>query len=403
MKKLLLTLIVALGVCGSSFAQYESNWPDFNGNYFPFQGGIVATIMINGEIIDTDAPNWNALEVAAFVGEDCRGNNMYMSDDYVLEYGDPYPVLDGLPIYYESGGDQVSFKMYDHANGVLYETCEILYMGEPLVILTGEDHFEGWWEPENPIFLNFTASAACKISLNAPDYTYFEDFEGYEVTTTTHPYTFVTPECWTVAHQYHGAGMDGIGEGADTLPQLYRSFNHTEGGQYSLRIKFRSILAMPELDESVDMSRLRLKMYVRQPHYYYNLEVGVMEDLDDESTFVPVALVHNTGYSMTYFECGFNNYDGDGRYIAFRNVGGSETDPYCSNYLDDITLTYSYTEEGGCDMTIPYVEDFEGLVPENLAGLEGGTGVEPPCWELITEDANINSYTKAQLYKGINM
>ena len=47
MKKLLLTLIVALGMCGSIFAQYESNWPDFNGNYFPTQGGIVATIMIN--------------------------------------------------------------------------------------------------------------------------------------------------------------------------------------------------------------------------------------------------------------------------------------------------------------------------------------------------------------------
>ena len=156
MKKLLLTLIVALGMCGSSFAQYTSNWPDFNGNYYPFQGAIVATIMINGEIINVDADNWNALEVAAFVGEECRGNDMYMVDDYVIEYGDPYPVLDGNPIYYNNGGEEVSFMMYDHMNEVLYETCEILYMGEPLTILTGEEHTEGWGDPENPIFLNFT-------------------------------------------------------------------------------------------------------------------------------------------------------------------------------------------------------------------------------------------------------
>ena len=98
MKKLLLTLIVALGMCGSSFAQYTSNWLGFNGNMFPFQGALVATIMIDGEIIDTDAPNWDALEVEAFVGEECRGNDMYMSDEYVNSMGDPYPSLMAAPI-----------------------------------------------------------------------------------------------------------------------------------------------------------------------------------------------------------------------------------------------------------------------------------------------------------------
>ena len=397
MKKLLLTLIVALGMCGSSFAQYDSYWPDFNGNYFPFQGGIVATIMIDGEIINTDAPNWDALEVAAFVGEECRANDMYMINDNMLEYGDPYPVLDGYAIYYNNGGETVTFKMYDHANEVLYETCEILYLGGPLTIHTGEDHFEGWNDPENPIFLNFTTSApACTITVP-----YEETFETY--TTDMHLYTFVTPECWTVAHQYY-RGSELYEGGVDTLPQIYRAFNHTPGGNYSLRIKYRSILAMPELDESVDLSRLRLQMYVRQPHTYYNLEVGMMSDLEDESTFEPIATVRNMGHSMTYFECGFNNYQGEGRYIAFRNVGGSDTDPYCSNYLDDITLTY-VDAELPCAQALPYEEDFESVegVEQFEIQVGGGTGVEPRCWEIVTEDVDMDSYTKPQIYGGFNM
>ena len=51
MKKLLLTLVVSLALCGSAFAQ--SHWPEFDPNYNPYedQGGLVAAIIINGEAI----------------------------------------------------------------------------------------------------------------------------------------------------------------------------------------------------------------------------------------------------------------------------------------------------------------------------------------------------------------
>ena len=156
MKKVLLTVIASIALCGSIFAQYpyESYWPDFSDGPFEDQGALVAGFMINGHIIDLSDSNWNALEVAFFVGDECRGNQNYLFNS-IEEYGDPYLTMDAMPVFFTDGGDVVSFKLYDHMNDVLYENCEVLYLGEPMTILTGEDHFEGWDDPDNPIFLNF--------------------------------------------------------------------------------------------------------------------------------------------------------------------------------------------------------------------------------------------------------
>ena len=162
MKKLLLTVIVSLALCGSALAQYTSHWSDFDYHAYESQGALVAAITIDGVIVNTDADNWNALEVAAFVGDVCRGAGVpdcetwYLYDGYMQEYGDPFPVLDGAPIFYTDPGDEVSFKMYDHLNNVLYEDCTVTYLGEPFTVLTGPDNDQGWWDPENPIILNFT-------------------------------------------------------------------------------------------------------------------------------------------------------------------------------------------------------------------------------------------------------
>ena len=102
MKKLLLTLVVSLALCGSMFAQWnpDSYWPDFYYPDYESQGGLVAAIAIDGEIVTADYAGWDALEVGAFVtidGEEiCRANWMFLYNGYVEEYGDPYPVLDGL-------------------------------------------------------------------------------------------------------------------------------------------------------------------------------------------------------------------------------------------------------------------------------------------------------------------
>ena len=137
----------------------ESYWPDFDYGRFLDEGVLVAAIMIDGEIITVDYENWDKLEVAAFVGDECRGNEMYLYDG-ITEYGDLYLTLDGCPIYFENIGEEVSFKMFDHQNGVLYENCEVRCGDESITIRTGEEHFEGWEDPETPVFLCFTSPSS---------------------------------------------------------------------------------------------------------------------------------------------------------------------------------------------------------------------------------------------------
>ena len=165
MKRLLLTLIMSLAFCGSIFADddlwnpngHESYW-EFNYHDYQMQKPFVAAIQIDGQIVTADFPNCFDLEVAAFVGDDeCRANQEYLYNGYVEEYGDPFPILDGFALYFTEQGDQIYFKMYDHLNNVLYENCTITLLGEEIAVYTGEEHMEGWWDPENPIMLCFTS------------------------------------------------------------------------------------------------------------------------------------------------------------------------------------------------------------------------------------------------------
>ena len=168
MKKLF-TVIAALTMCGSIFAQYESYWPDFDYGPYEDEAAFVAAIAIDGQIVNVTDANWDALEVAAFVGDDeCRANGMYLYDGYVIAHGDPFPILDGLAIFYTYPGDVVYFKMYDHVNEILYENCEVTLLGEPFVVITGDENMQGWVDPENPIILNFVTPEPDIIVWNDP-------------------------------------------------------------------------------------------------------------------------------------------------------------------------------------------------------------------------------------------
>ena len=158
MKKLLLTLIVTFAICGFSFAQYTTHYPGFYDPDYESQEALVAAIVIDGQIINVTDANWQALEVVAFTGTVQRSYGMWLSDFYVNEYGDPFPIIDGESIYYTTAdGAEVSFKMYDHMNDIEYNECIVTYLNNPYTVtINGEDHDQGWWDPENPIMLNFT-------------------------------------------------------------------------------------------------------------------------------------------------------------------------------------------------------------------------------------------------------
>ena len=130
MKRALFILMAALACCGSISAQYESHWlDDFNLNQFQFNQPVVAFVKINGEYITTDY--YENLEVAAFVGEECRGH-AFMSDR--TDFGDPYPIVE-MNVYYDNPGETVTFRLWDHNSDPEfgYNLCT-----SNMEILTGE-------------------------------------------------------------------------------------------------------------------------------------------------------------------------------------------------------------------------------------------------------------------------
>ena len=240
-------------------------------------------------------------------------------------------------------------------------------------------------------------SAECPVSLcekilvDEANPEWNEDFEDDAAGITT-PYTGILPACWSVPVEYTSA------EGDVTPPQVYYKpdFNATENGSYSLRMRYRSMLAMPELDENVDFEHLKMGLYVRQSFWSYKLEIGVITDIDNpDESYHMVATVNNSDKNVNYFECNFASVKdlvGEGRYIVFKNVGGSEGDLYSNNYLDDITLTYVNVEDLECEIYSDYEETFESYM----------VGAEPDCWEVIAEDVALDSETRPQVYGNFN-
>ena len=152
MRKIVL-IIASLLLCGSIFAQHESDkygthWPDFDGDLFYNQDPTVAFVKIGGDFVAA-SDNWADLEVAAFVGDECRGHTFMK---YFAEEGDPYPIIE-LSVYYTEMAEEVSFKIYDHARGIEYSNCFANVQGEPITIRTGEDHTELYYDYNTAIIL----------------------------------------------------------------------------------------------------------------------------------------------------------------------------------------------------------------------------------------------------------
>ena len=191
-----------------------------------------------------------------------------------------------------------------------------------------------------PISKNVVVTIPEPVVITLP---YSEDFDSYTASTTVA--TGVEPCSWELL-------QEDVPMTDENRPQLIYNSNYTHSGDYSLRLKYRGIYAMPPLSEDIPLEHLKLEMYLQQTKAYYALEVGIWED---DSLFVPVATFNNSTTGMELVECDFSNYTGNSRRIAFRNIpAGNNTYNYSYNFIDDITLT----EMDGCEITIEMHDDF---------------------------------------------
>ena len=179
---------------------------------------------------------------------------------------------------------------------------------------------------------------------------YSDNFDSY--TTSTTDKTGVSVPCWTLAHQ-------DVAMTDEYKPMVYYSSAQAHSGSYSIILNKRGIFAMPQYLGNVRDPQLTF--YLCQTQAKYQLQVGVMSDLSNAGSFVPVATFNNSSTTASVLRTvNFSAYTGSGHYIAFRNILVSgQTGDYSCNYIDDITLSLAASK--GLDGNGNDVSDNEPL------------------------------------------
>ncbi|MBR1770344.1 MAG: choice-of-anchor J domain-containing protein, partial [Bacteroidales bacterium] len=144
--------------------------------------------------------------------------------------------------------------------------------------------------------------------------------------------SYPLPNCWTRV----SSGTSNI------YPYAYSYSARSHSGSYVLYFYNNysncfGVLPYINTDE-ISISDLQISLYASVSSTSSNtrLEIGVMTDPSDTTTFTLVQQLTGLTTTPTMYEIPLSSYDGDGAYIAIRNVATG----YASNYfyIDDVTL-----------------------------------------------------------------
>ncbi|MBR4787457.1 MAG: fibronectin type III domain-containing protein [Bacteroidales bacterium] len=163
---------------------------------------------------------------------------------------------------------------------------------------------------------------------------YLENFDTYGVADNNSG-DYVTPPCWNIQTRYNSSHVSSAQNITGDSYYLYDGigslFLYNQNTSYTT-------LALPALDASIDMQYVKVSFKIRM-YYMTQIQVGVMTNPLDPSTFTPINYTLTFEWGSWYHaEAFLSDYQGTGRYIAFRsNTGTSESYGYLDNILIDYT------------------------------------------------------------------
>ena len=149
------------------------------------------------------------------------------------------------------------------------------------------------------------------------------------------------------------------------------STQHMAGGTYAMYFYGSSsnyaCLALPRMDETIEMNNLMIQFYAYKTTASYSIEVGVMSDPTNISTFEVLGTF--TPSAINTWDMGeflTNTYTGTGRYIAFRTPQSATS----YMYLDDITVDVIPTCPHVTNIHTTSVDDISAVVKWTAGGTE---------------------------------
>ena len=154
-----------------------------------------------------------------------------------------------------------------------------------------------------------------------------EGFDGSDWSTST---ADPLPQCWFKKTNY-----------STSYPYASTSYNHTPSGSkamymYSTNTTW-SYMVLPKFAPSLDSLQVSFWLYKTNTTYPHRLEVGVITDPNEPSTFEVIDTVAPSALSTwEEFTVLMHSDSNGGGYIAIRSFNNE----YCYPYLDDILVDY---------------------------------------------------------------
>ncbi|MBR3436030.1 MAG: fibronectin type III domain-containing protein, partial [Bacteroidales bacterium] len=185
-----------------------------------------------------------------------------------------------------------------------------------------------------PAITYFSFRTEC-YALDSLPYTMgFETTDGVSATGASNSNLFV--ECWhrlNNGSDYFGYPYVGSSTYAHTGSRGLYWYNTTTTGTYG----DYQIVVLPAVDTDLfDLHDLRLSFWAKAYSNYPSFQVGVMTDPNDHTTFQSAGSVSVTNSSAwAPFHVSFENFNGNGNYVAIRALRASWT-----AYVDDISLEF---------------------------------------------------------------
>ena len=180
-----------------------------------------------------------------------------------------------------------------------------------------------------------TGTTQCGVWAMA-DLPLVENFDGVTGTTTSTVAAHVLPNCWNYLNG--GTTYPGYPIAYNGASYSHSGNNHLRFYEYTTSGYADQYAILPQF--GFDLDTVVVGFYARESTttttYVGTVEVGVMTDPEDATTFVAVDTVLPTTTSYNYFEVNFKDYAGTGRYIALR--APKPTTGYNVVYLDDLTV-----------------------------------------------------------------
>ena len=166
-------------------------------------------------------------------------------------------------------------------------------------------------------------------------------------------------------------------------------FNHTAGGNAALEFHFTpacyTMAIMPKIGENISIQDLLAEFYARKNSINVSFDVGVMTDPSDATTFVVVESINFANTSEWELHTVlFDQYVGEGRYIAFRSNDAAMT----SYVMDDLVVDYSSTP---VECTTP-IALAVNIITETAATATWTAGGEETAWKLQYKTAAATSW-----------